>query len=201
MEALLERTIFKVDVLTLDLCLDMPTAQAIGRAVRTEGEDGRREVAALAIQADHALGVLRFHRDVSMDQFLGGIGEDHERAVDAGLLADSTRVALARDLPTWYAFLEDRGVKKGDRIAYRFEPGVVRATYVGEDGRTYLDRTSTGAERRASVLGAYFAPGSSLRDRLLDSLPWDRSTDDGGEGRSGEAVCRTLAQEWGVGRP
>lgn len=201
MKALLERTIFKVDVLTLDLCLDEPTSQALARAAGGGGEPERQKVADLAVEADRALAVIGFHRDVSMDQFLGGIGDDHERAVEAGLLADSTRRALARDLPTWYAFLEERGVKKGDRIAYRFEPGSVRVTYVGVDGRTYLDRTSLGPERRASILGAYFAPGASLRERLLDSVLAGEAVREGEAGREGEARCMALLDEWGGGRP
>lgn len=192
MEALLERTIFKVDVLTLDLCLDAPTAEALSTA--SEGEGSRQEIADLVFQADRALGVIRFHRDVRMDQFLGGIRDDHSRAVEAGLLADSTRRALARELPTWYAFLEERGVKKGDRIAYRFAPDRVRATYVGVDGTTHLDRTSMGAERRASVLGAYLAPGASLREKLLDSV-LDRDARSRGR-PEGEARCRSLLDEW-----
>ena len=148
----------------------------------------RQAAASHAYAADQALGVLRFHRDVSMGQFLEGIADDHRRAVEAGLLADSTRRALADELPVWYAFLEDRGVKDGDRIVYRFEPDRVRATYVGADGRTYLDRTSEGAQRKASVLGAYFAPGASLREGLLDSLFR--------EGRDGADRCRVLQDEW-----
>lgn len=201
MQALLERTLFKVDVLTLDLCLDAPTSEALARVAGRGGEPERTEMAHLAFRADRALAVIRFHRDVSMDQFLDGIGDDHQKAVEAGLLADSTRRALDKDLPTWYAFLEERGVKEGDRIAYRFEPGSVRATYVGVDGRTYLDRTSRGAQRRASILGAYFAPGASLRDRLLDSVLADDAGREDEKGRGGEARCMTLLDEWGDGRP
>ncbi len=197
LHALLERTIFQLDVLSLDLCFDSTTAAAIGSAVEEPAgdDDARDEVARLAMGAHRALGVIEFRRDVSLDQFLDGIAEDHDRAVRVGLLADSTRNALRTDLREWYGFLETRGIRDGDRIAYRFAPDRVRTTYLGVEGQTHLDRIARGSQRRASVLGAYFAPGASLREGLIDSVMKVR------EPRDGPARCSALSAAWETGSP
>jgi len=197
LQARLERTIFMVDVLSLDLCFDSATATAIGSAVEAPaGDDAARdEVARVALGAPRALGVVEFLRDVSLDQFLDGIGADHDRAVRAGMLDDSTRNALRTDLRDWYGFLEGRGIRDGDRIGYRFAPDRVRTTYVGVEGQTHLDRIARGTQRRASVLGAYFAPGASLREGLIDSVLEVR------EPRDGPGRCSALSTAWVTGSP
>ena len=172
MHALLERTFLRVDVLTLDLCFDRATARAIAEALAPGSEDSdavEDAVAEAALGASEAVGVLEFKRGITLEQFLEGVSEDHVRAVEAGFLADSTRQALQRALPRWYEFLANRRILEGDQIRYRFFPDSVRTTFVGAGGETLLDRVSVGRERRASILGAYFAPGGSLRDRLIES--------------------------------
>lgn len=174
MHALLERTFLRVDVLTLDLCFDGAAAEAMA-SVRAGPDDAGRQarneaVVSAALAASEAIGVVEFQREIDLDQFLDGIAEDQDRAVGAGFLDDSTRIALAPTLRTWYGFLAERGIRDGDRIYYRFGPESVRATYLGVEGTVHLDERSTGAQRRASILGAWFAPGSSLREELIESL-------------------------------
>jgi hypothetical protein len=171
MHMLFERTIFNVDVLTLDVCLDSATAETV--AVHARGgrtDDGDDAIAAAAIDAPAALGRIRFLRGVSKGQFLGGIRDEQEKAVRAGLLADSTFRMISDSLPVWFDFLDDRGIRDGDRIFYVFRDDSLRTVYHGEDGTVLLDRTDVGTQRRTSVLATWFAPRSDFRRPLLDSL-------------------------------
>ncbi|NIP97517.1 MAG: hypothetical protein GWO24_30440, partial [Akkermansiaceae bacterium] len=72
------------------------------------------------------LAITAFERSIGLDQFLDGIEDDQEKAVEAGFLADSTFQAIQDSLPVWYAFLDQRRIQDGDRIFYRFFPGGVR---------------------------------------------------------------------------
>lgn len=168
---LLEKTLFRVDVMTVDICVDDASAERIREAVETSGRRDASAVAAIALEAPDALVTMRFVRDVDLDRFLRGIREDQEKAVGAGFLADSTFRAIQESLPDWYSFLERRGIQTGDEIRHRVFPGGVRSLYLSREGKVLMDRVALGEERRRSVIGTYFAPGGSFRDALVRSVP------------------------------
>lgn len=165
---LLERTIFKVDVLTLDLRFGPETAERIRRLVR---EDAPRDsVAEVAMRSRNAFARMEFQRDVGMDRFLDGVRADLRHAVRAGVIDQATYDRISASLPRWYDFLEERGVREGDEILYRIRGDTLRSGYRSAAGEWLLEQTDVGPERRLSVLGSYLVEGSSLRRGLLDSL-------------------------------
>jgi hypothetical protein len=174
MHMLFERTIFNVDVLTLDVCFDETTAAGIAMQASDRRTDaGDDSIAAAAIHAPAALGRIRFLRGVSKSQFLGGIRDEQKKAVTAGLLADSTFRMIGDSLPVWFDFLDERGIHRDDRIVYIFRNDSLRTVYNGSGGDVLLDRTDVGEQRRTSVLATWFAPESDFREPLLDSLDGD----------------------------
>lgn len=190
MHTLLQRTLLKVDVLTVDLCFDESTgrrlAQLAGRG-RLSGAAGDSIVRAV-LAGGLAVGRVEFLRDIPLADFLDGVGEDLRHAVATGMLADSIYRALAAGLPAWYAPLERRGIRKGDRLVYEMRRDAVRTVFSSRDGHALLDRTDAGRERRNSPLAAWLAPGSQFRAGLLQSLqrpmpPAPRSDDCRGRAR------------------
>ena len=172
MGTLLEKTFLKVDVLTVDVCFDAATAErfaAIASAGRLTGA-AADSIARAALAGRLAIGRIQFVRSVSLDQFIEGIAEDQRKAVRAGFLPDSVFRAISRGLPVWFAFLEERGIRKGDQLLYELESESIRTVFVGADGKVLLDQTDPGRERRNSVLATWLAPGSSFRPGLLRSL-------------------------------
>lgn len=186
MSMLLERTIFQVDVLTLDIRLGTEAEARLDRLLgdgnaQTEDEragaaaEGRDEadlpdsVAAVALDAREVLARLEFHRDVDLERFLGGIRDNLRRARAAGIVAADSYESISEDLPGWYSFLKDRGLRSGDRMFQRIRGDTLRTVYVTEDGETLLDQVDVGPERRLAVLGGYFAPGSEFREGLVES--------------------------------
>ena len=172
MHTLLQKTLFKVDVLNLDICFDAATARrfaAIAARSPLEGAAADSIVRA-ALGGSRAFARVEFARDVSLDQFLEGVGEDLRNAVATGVLADSVYRAISAGLPRWYAFAAQRGIRKGDLLLYDLAPDSVRTVFLGREGRTLLDQTERGRARRNSPMASWLAPGSGFRSGLLRSL-------------------------------
>lgn len=172
MEMLLEKTIFNIDVLELSVRLSGSPAERL-RGLAADGtltNEERDSVAPIAADATCALATLDFVRNVSLRQLFGAIRSSTRDARDAGLIEPETYRLVDASLPEWYAFLDGRGVKDGDRMQYRIRGDSLNIRYVSAEGELLLDRTDVGVERRRSVLAGYFAPGSDFRNGLLQSL-------------------------------
>ena len=172
MHTLLEKTIFKVDVLTLDVRFGSETAHRLER-LATSGrysDSLADSIASVAIDARDAWARLRFKRHVSLDQFLNGIRQNLTRARQAGIIDSVSYAMILQDLPVWYHFLADDGISKGDEMLYRIRGDTLHTAYRTAAGKFLLEQTDTGPERRLSVLGGYFAPKSEFRKGLIKSL-------------------------------
>jgi hypothetical protein len=172
MHMLLEKTIFKVDVLTMRLRFDTVTASRLATLVgdRALTRSLADSVARVALRTEDSWAVLEFVRGASLDQFLGGVRKDMRKAVDAGIISEADFRMIFRGMPRWYAFLADRRIREGDRMFYRLTADALRTVYLGMEGEILLDQTDVGRERPLAVLGSWFAPGSSFRKKLIESL-------------------------------
>lgn len=176
MHMLLERTIFRVDVLTLDLRFGSEAAARL-EGLLAAGPDGPGDradgladsVAAVALDARDVYARIEFRRNLDLKRFLEGIRENLRRAVRSGIVSVEDYRSIAGDLPEWYAPLAGRGIRQGDRMHHRIRGDSLRTVYVGRDGERLLDQVDIGPERRLAVLGGYFAPGSDFRDGLVES--------------------------------
>lgn len=177
MSMLLEKTLFKVDVLTLELRFGQASAMALQAATSKQGSrDATYDaVAGAALGATDVWARIRFERDISFKQFLDAARDNLQRAVDARLIDRQAFLDVSDGLPVWYAFLEDRRVRTGDEMHYRIRGDTLRTVYVGFDGEVLLDQIDIGPERRLSVLGGYFAPGSEFRRPLIHSFLFGRA--------------------------
>ncbi len=172
MSALLEKTLFKVDVLTLQVRVSEGTAAELARLVRggKYSDELADSVAALVLRERDAWARIEFQRGVSLRQLVDGIRDNMKKAVEAGLLAEEDFATITAALPVWFGFLEAAGASRGDEILYRIRGDSLRTVSrtVGEE--VLLDQVDVGPERRMSVLGSYFAPGSDFRKGLIRSL-------------------------------
>lgn len=172
LHARLEKTIFRVRVLELDVRVGRPTAARLavllGGKKRTDPLAD--EAAKVMLLCDDALARLQFLRNVTTGQFLGGVRENLDHALHAGVLTEEQHRFVSGSLPVWFAFLERRGVHKGDTLLYRIHGDTVRTRYFDARGTLLMDRTDHGAAGRLGLIGGYFAPGTDLRDELLRSL-------------------------------
>jgi hypothetical protein len=168
---LLEKTIFQVDVLILELWLGPETARQLERRLPVTGSDDADAVANMAVQSRDAWATIVFRRGVKLSQFLSGIDEDMRKARDAGFLSAAGYDTVAAGLPRYFAPLAARGIEKDDRLFYRVRGDTLRTVFQRADGSVVIDQIDVGPERRLSLLGSFFVKGSSFRRGLLDSLP------------------------------
>jgi hypothetical protein len=172
MRALLERTIFQVDVLNLEIRVDETTASKLGELVRGQkySEGLADQVAQEVLAAPDAWVRMEFLRSVKQSQFLDGIEDNMERALDVGWISREHFEEVVANLPRWYDFLAKRGIKDGDTMQYRLHQDTTHYLYTGVDGDVLLDMSETDTRSRYSILGSYFAPKSGFRKDLVRSL-------------------------------
>lgn len=172
MHAKVERTIFNVDVIRVVVRFDQPTQQRIASLARGKSFSTAisKQIAVAASQAPNAFAQTTFLRNVSVDEYVREASKDLARAAKAGMLSQSDYQAAVSDLRKDFASIKARGFHEGDRLLYRVRPDSVRKVVVSSDGKVLVDKTATGSGRAHAVLDAYFAPGSTLRDRLIKSI-------------------------------
>jgi len=172
MSALLERTIFQVDVLTVTVRVSPTTEAALGRLFPTTkySDSLADSVATVILEERDAWARLEFRRGVSLNQLVDGIADNMEKAVKVGWLDAADFEHITALLPVWFDFLAEDGPARGDQILYRIRGDELRTVYRRAGGEILLDQTDVGAHVRAAVLGSYFAPDSDFREGLIKSL-------------------------------
>lgn len=172
MHALLEKSIFNFDIVTVDLRFSEALQRRLEEltAGRTPSSSLEDSVAALAVDARDVWARVFFKRGISLDQFVDAARKNARKAHEAGFITERTFSEVYYGLPLWYEFLQERRIQKGDEMHYRIRGDTLRTVYCGVDGEVFLDQIDVGAERRLSVMGGYFAPKSDFRKQLLRSL-------------------------------
>jgi len=171
MTTLLEKTIFKVDVLRLRILIGNPEGRELGRIAGSSQISDREDSAAMvALAARDVWAVTTFERNIGLDQFVDGVLGNLRRAVDAGAIRTDEYDLMRDSLPVWYDFLRLRGIHDGDRMLYRIRGPSLRTIFVGVDGEVWLDQLDRGASPPRILIAGYFARGSDLRNGLIESL-------------------------------
>ncbi len=172
MSALLEVTIFKIDVLTLTVRVNAATAERLrwlteGRPYSEELADS---VAAVMLDVEDAWARQVFHRDVSLGRLTGGMRDTGRKAAEAGFITQEFFEEFSENVPVWFGFLEETGAKKGDEIIFRIDGDRLRTIYRTVDGRVLMDEVAEGVEGRRASIPSFYAPGTRFRKRLVESL-------------------------------
>jgi hypothetical protein len=173
MHMLLEKTVLKVDVLTVDVKVTKKTQDKFNQIAsgKTFTPDLGNQIADIAIKADDALVQLEFKRDVPLNTWIGEVRRNLQQARDAGLISPELQQKVSDGLPNSFAAMSSRGYKLGDRLLYRVRPDSLRTVVVGPDHTTVLlDRLDKDVALRRVTMACYFAPGSDFRDLLVRSL-------------------------------
>lgn len=172
MRMLLEKTILKVDVLTLDMRFNKSTQDRFAELVKgkTYSRDLEKKIAEVAINSDRAVVQLKFERDVPLEKWMDVAKENMDQAKRAGLISAQLQQRVSDSIPKTFAPVQERGFVKGDRIIYDVRPGALRTVVITTDGKVPVDKTSTDADVPKVVLSSYFAPESEFRELLIRSL-------------------------------
>lgn len=168
----LEKTFLKIDVLDLEIIVSKPTAETLEKLVKGKDYSKRleQEVATAVVRTTDAYAGLVFLMDVDFDQFVEGGRANVKRAYDAKMVTKEEYDRVSAGLPTWFAFLKERGVREGDRLQYRGSPKGLRTIYNDPKGKKLSEITHAGAAPLGTMLASYFAPESDFREPLVRSL-------------------------------
>lgn len=172
MHMLLEKTILKVDVVTIDIRVDAKaqgefTKIAQGKEIKGDVEE---QLAKAAMAVSNAVVQMRFERDVSLSQWLDQVSGSLDKAVSSGYITGARKAQVMSSLPGWFAPVKDRGFKEGDKVLYRVQPGSLRTVLLQVDGQSSVDQTDNGSDAARVLFAGYFAPGADMR-AMLQSLP------------------------------
>ena len=172
MHMLLQKTLLKINVATIEVRFDKPTQARFAGLARGQAYSAElaRKLANVAIAARRAVVQMQFKRDVSLDRWMGVVRENLEQARTAGLINADLEKRVGQGLPQWFAALKDRGYEKGDRLIYSVAPNTLRTVVVSSRGQVLIDRMEREQGTRWVVLASYFAYGSEFREPLLRSL-------------------------------
>jgi hypothetical protein len=172
MHMLLEKTVLKVDVLTVDVRVAKPTQDKFASlaAGKTYSEELEQQLAQAAIGADRVAVQLKFKRDVGLERWMDVVRENIGQARSAGLISAAVEKKVGDSLPVRFAALKERGFEDGDRVLYDVKPDSLRTVVVAANGSVLLDQVTKEADVSRVVVSSYFAPGSEFREPLLRSL-------------------------------
>ena len=172
MHMLLEKTVLKVDVLTVDVRVGKKAHAGLSKLATGNqySEALGNQLAPIAIKAENAVVQLTFKRSVPLNTWIGEVRKNLQQAKDAGLITAALQQKVSNGLPEWFAVIQDRGYKEGDRLLYRVYPDKLITAVVSKEGLPLMYRTDSGKEARSVVMASYYAPKSDFRELLLQSL-------------------------------
>jgi|HubBroStandDraft_6_1064221.scaffolds.fasta_scaffold128588_2 hypothetical protein len=175
MHMLLQKTVLKVNVATVDIRFDRPTQGRLAELVRDKPYSYPldAQIASAAIGAARAVVQMQFVRDIPLNRWIGVVRDNLELAREAGLISADIERRVSEAIPQWFAPLRDRGYQKGDKLVYSVTPDTLRTAVVSAGGQTLLDLDEHEAGARKVVLASYFAPRSDTRELLIRSL-WEQ---------------------------
>ena len=172
MRMLLEKTLLKVDVLTVHVQVDSDTQARLKEIA--EGKKYTKalgdQAADIAIKSEDAKVVLKFKRSVPMGMWLDGVVENLDQAAASGLITKATRNKVAAGMKKAFAKISDRSYEENDKVIYRVKPGALEVKVVTAEGKEILKFVDRDKDAPGVVLASYFAPKSDFRIPLLRSL-------------------------------
>jgi hypothetical protein len=167
---LLEKTIFKVDAVRLELAFtDGTPARVAGLLARDAYSSALRDsIAAAFLAAGGATVRFTFERSFGLERFLRANRDVMKRLVEAGILSEEEFQRLDADNVERFQVLASEGVRDGDRLEHEIDGERVATRYVDVEGEVRIEEVRVGDAERRALLGSLFGPKSDFRGGLLD---------------------------------
>lgn len=172
----LERTIFKVDAVRLELTVSGATPDRVAEFVGGQADPraSSDSVAALYMDADRARVRMTFLRSFGLKRFLDANRDAMEKMTKAGILTVEEFHALDQANRDRFEGLASEGIRDGDALEHEVRGDTLATRYTDVTGAVRIDEVQIGPEQRRVLLGSLFGPGSGFRKGLLD-LVFDRA--------------------------
>lgn len=166
----LEKTIFKVDAVRLDLTIRDETPDRVEELVtgRADPRAWSDSVAALYLGADRASVRMTFLRSFGLNRFLDANRDVMEKLAKSGLITEAELKDLDAENRARFAGLSEDGIRDGDVIEHALHGDTVTTRYTDVTGAVRIDGLLVGSAERRMLLGSLFGPNSEFRNGLLD---------------------------------
>ncbi len=177
----LEKTIFKVDAVRLDLTIHDETPDRVAELVtgRADPRAWSDSVAAMYLGVDHASVRMTFLRSFGLKRFLDANRDVMEKLARAGLITEEELEDLDAENRVRFAGLDADGLRDGDVFEHELRGDTVTTRYTDVTGTVRIDGLLVGSQERTVLLGSLFGPESDFRNGLLD-LVFTRAETPGG---------------------
>jgi hypothetical protein len=179
----LEKTIFKVDAVRLDLTIRDETPDRVGELVtgRADPRAWSDSVAAMYLGVDQASVRMTFLRSFGLNRFLDANRDVMEKLAKAGLITEEELEDLDAENRARFAGLAEDGIRDGDVIEHELRGDTVTTRYTDVTGAVRIDGLLVGSAERRMLLGSLFGPNSEFRNGLLDLVFTRAATSGSGE--------------------
>lgn len=166
----LEKTIFKVDAVRLDLTIRGETPTRVAELVtgRVDPRAWSDSVAALYLAADQARVRMTFLRSFGLNRFLDANRDVMEKLSKAGWITEDEFRELDRENRARFEGLAEDGIRDGDVIEHEVRGDTVTTRYTDVTGTVRIDGLLVGSAERRVLIGSLFGPDSDFRQGLLD---------------------------------
>jgi hypothetical protein len=120
MRMCLERTILKLNVMSVRVRFDVPTQRQVRALASGEQYSDRlaARIAQVAVHADTAQAVLGFQREVELEEFLSSLSKGVREATEVGWISPATAAKLRGKLSDWFEPLRGRDFQEGERLVF-----------------------------------------------------------------------------------
>lgn len=172
MEMLLERTIFKANVLRAEVTVGEQTQAKLKNLAegKSYSQQVNNEVARTLVDAQDMRVRIEFVRDISFDQYMDAVTDNMKCAQKTKFISEEQYKDSTQRIRENLSALKDRGVKSGDVLIYELKDNKVETTYLANGEKPVASYVREGEGARYTLLGSYFAPCSDFRDKLVQSL-------------------------------
>ena len=166
----LEKTIFKVDAVRLDLTIRGDTPNRVAQLVtgRVDPRVWSDSIAALYLGADQALVRMTFLRSFGLNRFLDANRDVMEKLFEAGWITEGEFRELDQENRARFEGLAADGIRDGDMIEHELRGDTVTTRYTDVTGTVRIDGILVGSQERRVLMGSLFGPESDFRQGLLD---------------------------------
>jgi hypothetical protein len=166
----LEKTIFKVDAVRLDLTIRDDTPDRVAELVtgRADPRAWSDSVAAMYLGADQASVRMTFLRSFGLNRFLDANRDVMEKIAKTGLITEEELEDLDAENRARFAGLAEDGIRDGDVIEHEVRGDTVTTRYTDVTGTVRIDGLLVGSAERRVLMGSLFGPESDFRQGLLD---------------------------------
>lgn len=173
MNMLLERTIFRVDVLKVKLHFGVDTQKELRNLAQGQkpSEELANKIVDTIYKTPRTTVRVQFLWEISYEQYMDEVRKSLQCSLKSGVLNQTQHNDVVNRLDQWYGRLRERGLKEGDQLVYTLEKDTIQTTFLPKDKDPVINPVVKDARVYIlSILSGYLASCSEFRKPLIKSL-------------------------------